>query len=56
MQNTFHETFCKTGIDPEGLNRVTPKTDETTTIAKTSPQQQMRVSFINRNNTDHRCF
>ena len=23
--NTFHEAFCKTGIDPEGLTRMTLK-------------------------------
>ena len=23
--NKFHETFCKTGINPEGLVQVTPK-------------------------------
>ena len=40
--NTFHETFCKSGIEQERLIRVTSKTDQNknvTAIAKPSPLQ-----------------
>ena len=30
----FHESFCKTGIDPEGLTRVTPKPNPLVLTAK----------------------
>ena len=37
--NTFHEAFCKIGIDPAGVNRLTIKSNQqySITIAKMTP-------------------
>ena len=49
---TFHETFCKTRIDPKGSTRITPKTNwQTGTgigIAKENSEHQVRGTFTNR--------
>ena len=42
---TFHRVFCKTGIDPEGLTSVTPKTAKKMTTGNLSMQQQLRAHF-----------
>ena len=41
----FHEAFIKTGIDGEGLTRITPKLSQSidTALAKANPQQYVRA-------------
>ena len=43
--NTFHEAFGNTGIDPEMLTWVTPKTAQNMIIDKSMTQQQLKVHF-----------
>ena len=56
----FLEFFCKTGIDAEGLIKITPKINWQTgmgiAIAKENPQHLVRSSFPGRRNLNQRGF
>ena len=41
--NMFHEAFYKTGIDPEGLTRITPKLKQNMTKAKETQSNMLGV-------------
>ena len=52
----FHKAFCKTGIDPEGLTRVTFKWNHPAGITKEHFQCHMRGRFVNRQNFNEGSF
>ena len=54
--NAFHETFCKTEVDPGGLTRVTLKTAQNTALIIPNPWQEIRGSFANRRYNNFRGF
>ena len=53
--NTFHEAFCKAGIDQKGVTSIALKIAQSMQIGGGDPQQ-VRGSFANKRNKNYRAF